>query len=139
MANETKVDGQYGGLGIASVIADSGDVVFSASPAVITATFPAVGGIQPTVARGKIYLEVKALNVAAVLGAVDLSVSDGTNIEGLDGFSAPVAAVAGQGFNAVQEFFCALAKCTNVVSVIARVVTTANTNGTARLRVLAGP
>ena len=54
MANETKVDGQYGGLGIAAAISDSGDTVFAASPAVVTATFPQKAGQQPLVSRGKI-------------------------------------------------------------------------------------
>ena len=74
-----------------------------------------------------------------MLGAVSLAVSDGTNSEYLNGIAGLPAPTAGQGLNAVVEFFCALAKCTNVVSVSASIVTTGNNNGTARLRVLGGP
>lgn len=139
MAFETQFDGQYGGLGITPSVADSGDVTFSASPATITATFALVGGQQPSVVRGKLYFETKSLNVAAVLGALSLSVSDGTNVEYLAPYVAPASAVAGQGSNYVQEFYCALAKVTNIVSCSAALVTTANNNGVAHLRVLGGP
>lgn len=139
MANETQFDGQYGSLGIASVIADSGDTAFSASPATVTATIPLRAGIQPLVARGKCLVEIKGLNAAAVLGAIDLVASDGTNSETLDTFGPPAAAVAGRGFSNVCEFYSPLANITNIVSLSIRVVTTTNNNGTARLRVLGGP
>ena len=139
MANETQFDGQYNGLGLAASVADSGDQVFSASPATVTATFAQVAGQQPQVTRGKIYVEVKGLNAAAVLGAIDITASDGTNVEYLDAVGAPASAVAGRGMSNVIEFFTARSLLTNVVSISARIVTTTNNNGTARLRVLGGP
>ena len=139
MAFETLFDGQYGGLGITPSTADTGDTTFTTTPVTITATFALVGGIQPTVVRGKLYLETKSLNAAAVLGGVSLSVSDGTHVEYLAPYVAPPSAVAGQGSNYVQEFYCALAACTNIVSVSAAIITTTNNNGVAHLRVLGGP
>lgn len=140
MANETKFDGQYGGLGIASVIADSGDTAFSASPATVVATIPLRGGIQPLVARGKAYIELKGLNAATIVGAIDLLASDGTNTETVQSLGAPAAAVAGRGSSDVVEFYSALANITNIVSLQARIAASGTTvAGTARLRVLGGP
>lgn len=140
MANETKFDGQYPGLGIASVIADSGDTAFSASPATVTATIPLRAGIQPLTSRGKAYVELKGLNAATIVGAIDLLVSDGTNTETVQAIAAPAAASAGRGLSTVVEFFSALANITNIVTVSIRAAASGTTvAGTARLRVLAGP
>lgn len=139
MAFETQFDGQYAGLGITPSIADSTDTTITASVQAVTATFATVGGVQPTVVRGKMFVELKSLNVAAVLGAIELDASDGTNTETIGTIAAPNNAVAGQGGCFVIEFYCALAKITNIVSVTMKAVLTSNTNGVGRLRVLGGP
>jgi hypothetical protein len=139
MANELKFDGQYGGLGIASQRADSNDTVFTTSPTTLTATFPLVGGQQPPVSRGKIYIEAKALVATVTIGAVSVQVSDGTNLEYVGNAAAPAAATAGQGFSYVLEFYTSLAKVTNVVSVQAILALGVAGSTTGRLRALGGP
>jgi hypothetical protein len=139
MANELKFDGQYGGLGIASQRADSNDTTFTTSPTTLTATFPLVGGQQPPVSRGKIYIEAKALVATVTIGAVSVQVSDGTNLEYVGNAAAPAAATAGQGFSYVLEFYTSLAKVTNVVSVQAILALGVAGSTTGRLRALGGP
>jgi len=139
MANELKFDGQYGGLGICASRADSNDTTFSTSPTTLTATFPTVGGQQPPVSRGKVYVEAKSLAGTVVVGSVVLQVSDGTNLEYVGVVPAPTGAVAGQGFSYVAEFYTALAKVTNVVSVQAIIALGTAASTTGRLRALGGP
>lgn len=139
MANELKFDGQYGGLGICASRADSNDTTFTTSPTTLTATFPTVGGQQPPVSRGKIYVEAKALAGTVTVGAVALVLTDGTNSEYCGSTAAPAAAVAGQGFSYVMEFYSALAKITNVVSVQAIIALGVAASTTGRLRALGGP
>jgi hypothetical protein len=133
MAQETNFDGQFGGLGIATAVADSGDTTPPGTS--VTATFGQMGGQQPQVMRGKLYLGIK--NTTGSVGQIDFYATDGTNQEWLGGVPAPATASAGRGTNLVLEWFCALAKVTNVVSVVANIGGSLS-DGTVRLRVLGG-
>lgn len=137
MPNELQFDGQYGGLGIPASIADTGDTTLSGTVTSLTATFPQVAGQQPSVARGKLFFEVKNMTTGNV-GQIDFYCSDGTRSEWLGSTPAPTTGVAGRGMCFVLEFFCAMASVTNIVSVVAQ-IGGALTAGTGRLRVLGGP
>lgn len=142
MPNELQFDGQYGGLGIPASVADSGDVTLSGTVTQALAAFPMVAGQQPSVSRGKLYFELKNLAGGAAVGAIDILGSDtatgGGNQVWLAHIPAPAAAINGTGVSYVVEFFDALAKLTNIVSVAA-MIGGGLTAGTARLRVLGGP
>ncbi|MHB8577190.1 MAG: hypothetical protein ACYDCQ_17905 [Dehalococcoidia bacterium] len=133
-------DGQYSGLGIMQGGGgqDSGLVVKAATPATVSITYPTVGGVQPTIQRGKWAALFSALNAAAVLGTLEISATDGTNTEYLDVRGPSNTATAAQGATFMGEFFSALVNITNIVTVTARMNTTGNNNYSMELRVCGG-
>jgi hypothetical protein len=136
----TDFDGQYTGLGImqGGGMQDSGAVVKSATPATVAVTWPTVGGVQPTIQRGKYCVSLTAANGAAVFGGLDIYATDGTNTEYLDTKAASRGAVAGQAATFMAEFFSALINITNIVTLTASIATSGNNNYTMRLRVGGG-
>lgn len=132
--------GQYTGLGIMQGGGpnDSGVVVKAATPATVSITFATDGGTQPTIQRGKWMAGFSALNAAAVLGTLEISATDGTNTEYLDVRGPSNSATAGQGATFMGEFFSALLNITNIVTVTARMNTTANNNYSMQLVVCGG-
>ena len=136
----TDFDGQYTGLGImqGGGMQDSGLIVKSATPATVSITWPTVGGVQPTIQRGKYCASFTALNGAAVLGGLDVSVTDGTNTEYVDTKAASRGAAAGQGATFMGEFFSALINITNIVTFTLSMATTGSNAYSMRLRVGGG-
>lgn len=134
---ETNFDNLYSGRGIRNQGSpqDSGAVVKSASPATVSVTVPAnADATQPTVDHGQALIAFTSLNASAVIGAVDIYASDGTNTEYLATIAASSSATAGQGASFIADLFSTLQNITNIVTLTARVVTTGNNNLTMQLR-----
>jgi hypothetical protein len=130
-------DRLYPGMGIANQGSpqDSGVVAKSASPATVAVTVPAnADATQPTIDHGTAEVSITAVNGAAVLGAIDIYASDGTNTEYLDTIAASSGAVAGQGATFYRAVFSALVNITTIKTLTARLVTTANNNVSMALR-----
>lgn len=130
-----------GGDTAPTVIADTGATAMAGtSPTTLTATVATVMGNQPQVNRCKAVLSIYGLNVATIIGAIDFSISDGTNTEFVGTVAASGAATAGQGGEYCVEIFNSTIKVTNIVSVTARIADSGTTiAGTARLYVLGCP
>lgn len=134
---ETNVDNLYSGMGIRNQNSpqDSGAITKTASPATVSVTVPAnADGTQPTVDHGQVGIFFTALNASAVLGEIDIYASDGTSTEYVDTIPASSGAVAGQGASFYRSIFSSLVNITNIKTVTARAVTTANNNMTMELR-----
>lgn len=134
----TDFDKLYSGFGIQNTGSpqDSGAVVKSASPGTVSVTVPAnADGTQQTVNHGWACVSITAMNAAAVIGAVTLSASDGTNTEYVGAVPIAIAApTAGQGATYMIPVFSALVNITNIVTLTASIVITTNTNYTMELR-----
>jgi hypothetical protein len=74
------------------------------------------------------------MNVAAVLGQVDVTSSDGTHTVNHGGFPAPVAAVAGRGAVYTMDLFIDGSDTTTIATIAITIATSANNNYTARCR-----
>ena len=86
------VDRLYPGMGIANQGSpqDSGVVVKSSSPGVVSVTVPAnADATQPTIDHGTVEISLTALNGSSVLGACDIYASDGSATEYLGTIPAP--------------------------------------------------
>lgn len=131
-------DKLYTGMGIQNQGSpqDSGAVVKSASPGTVSVTVPAnADGTQATVDHGWACISITAMNASAVIGAVSLYASDGTNTEYVGAVPiAIVAPTAGQGATFIVPIYSALVNITNIVTLTASVVITTNTNYTMELR-----
>ena len=134
---ESFVDRLYAGMGIANQGSpqDSGVVVKSSSPGVVSVTVPAnADGTQPIIDHGTVEVSLTALNASAVLGACDIYAYDGTHYEYLATIPAPVTATAGQGATYYLPVFSALVNITTIKTLSASIVVTANTNFSMALR-----
>lgn len=131
-------DKLYTGMGIQNQGSpqDSGAVVKSASPGTVSVTVPAnADGTQATVDHGWACISITAMNASAVIGAVSLYASDGTNTEYVGAVPIAIAApTAGQGATFIVPIYSALVNITNIVTLTASVVITTNTNYTMELR-----
>ena len=121
------VDRLYPGMGIANQGSpqDSGVVAKTASPATVAVTVPAnADATQPTIDHGQYEVSITAVNGSAVLGAIDIYASDGTNTEYLATIPASSGAVAGQGGTWYGSIFSALVNITTIKTLTARIVST---------------
>ncbi len=134
----TDFDKLYSGMGIqnAGSPQDSGAIVKSASPSTVSVTVPAnADATQPIVNHGYACVSITGLNGAAVLGALTLYASDGSNTEYVGAVPIPIASpTAGQGATFIIPIFSALVNITNIITLTASLVVTANTNFTLELR-----
>ena len=131
------VDRLYPGMGIANQGSpqDSGVVVKSSSPGVVSVTVPAnADATQPTIDHGTVEISLTALNGSSVLGACDIYASDGSATVYLGTIPAPVTATAGQGATYYLQVFSALVNITTIKTLSASIVVTANTNFSMALR-----
>jgi|SRR5215469_10072582 len=128
----TSFQSGYGGFGVPSIgPIDSGDVTVTATPSVTTLTVPAnADGTQPVVRRGQVLIELSALNVAAVLGMIEVLVGDGTSTEYSFVMPASTTLTAGQGLCIVVPIFSTLINITTIRTITVRTITTVNNNYT---------
>lgn len=134
----TDFDKLYTGMGIQNQGSpqDSGAIVKSASPGTVSVTVPAnADATQAIVNHGWACISITAMNGSAVIGAVSLYASDGTNTEYVGAVPIAIASpTAGQGATFMVPIFSALVNITNIITLTASIVVTTNTNYTMELR-----
>ncbi len=115
--------------------ADSGATAVAASSTTVTATFGTdYAGNQPTLNRVKWILAIYTFVSSNTIGAVDMTLNDGTHTQNCGSFAAP-------GVNTNETVYqgetvvTGLTTLTNIVSVIATIASATGT-ATARLRAL---